>query len=150
MDVLRSDARGARTGREVLVPGDAGRIVERPVDVIERPVRPRHEDPVVARRRSWFVRCVITTAAAFVLWLAIGGWLWLPFLVTAGVTAGYVAVLRHLKLQRDAARRVVRELDVHRTAPAVPGEVAVGGGAAWGGSPAWSGSGTVRLRRWDD
>lgn len=144
MDVLRSETRGTPTGREVLIPSDAGRIVQRPVDVVVRPRRPGHEDPVVARRRSWFVRCVIATGVALVMWLAVGGWLWLPFLASAGLTGGYVAVLRHLKLQRDAARRVVRELDLHRTPAATPGKVAVAGGSAWGGS------GTVRLRRWDD
>ena len=144
MDVLRSETRGTRAGREVLVPGDPGRIVQRPVDVVERPVRPGHEDPVVARRRSWFVRSVIATGVMFVMWLAIGGWLWLPLLASAGLTGGYAAVLRHLKLQRDAARRVVRELDLHRPSAATPDKVAVVGGSSWGGS------GTVRLRRWDD
>jgi hypothetical protein len=47
--------------------------------------------------------------------------------------------LRQLKLQRDEARKVVADLDLHR--PSRP--VAVEGGHGWGAS------GGVRLRRWE-
>lgn len=156
MDVLRSDARGSSGSRRVFVPGDAGRIVERESATSSRvePVRVRSEDPVVARRRSWFVRTVAATVVTLLLALiGGGGWLWLPFLISAPLTGGYVAVLRHLKLQRDEARRVVRELELHRgPATTVDQDLAVGAesGAAGREPAGWGYSSTVRLRRWDD
>lgn len=156
MDVLRSDTR-PQLGREVMVPGDASRIVDGPAgteasagpssDPGSAPPRQPQEDPVVARRRFWFTRSLIGTAATLVLaLLGGGGWLWVPFGVSLVLTAGYVAVLRHLKLQRDEAKRVVADLDLHRDDEVVIDVAA----AEAGGGGAWSGSGTVRLRRWDD
>jgi hypothetical protein len=146
MDVLRNEGRGPGAarggGRELLVPRDAGRIVRREVDGTVRTVRIRHEDPLVAQRRSWFLRAVVGTGVAFVLALAVGGWMWLPFLLTALGTGGYTALLRHLKVQRDEARRVVRELDLRPVEEAVPQPVAVG-------SDLFADSHGVRLRRWD-
>jgi hypothetical protein len=144
MDVLRSEGRGAArgTGRELLVPRDAGRIVGREVDRTVRSLPIRHEDPIVAQRRGWFLRGLAATGAAFVLAVVVGGWMWLPFLLTAMVTGGYVALLRHLKIQRDEARRVVRALDLDRVPDEVPERAAVG-------AELWSSGPGVRLRRWD-
>jgi hypothetical protein len=146
MDVLRSEARGSGpgrgTGRELLVPRDACRIVGREVDPTVRAVRIRHEDPLVSQRRSWFLRSLVATGVAFVLAVIVGAWMWLPFLLTAAGTTGYAALLRHLKVQRDEARRVVRELDLHRVEPA-PHRAAVG-------AELFADGHGVRLRRWDD
>lgn len=147
MDVLRSDPRPG-LGREVMVPGDANRIVDRDVDDAPPSPRQRPEDPVVTRRRFWFTRSLVGTATTLLLaLLGGGGWLWLPFAVSLVLTGGYVAVLRHLKLQRDEARQVVADLDLRRTEEPVVIDVAA---TEAGGSGGWSGSGTVRLRRWDD
>ncbi len=133
MDVLRSEPRRA-TGRALLVPSDAGRIVER--QAAERPQR--REDPVVLRRRSWFHRALIGTAVTFVTAVVVGGWLWLAFAGAFTGTATYIVVLRHHKRQRDQARRVVHDLDVPADAEDAP-PVAVGQ------SPDQA---SVRLRRW--
>ena len=143
MDVLRAKP---GQGRELMVPRDAGRIVTHGLSREPAPRATHGEDPVVARRRSWFLRLLAGTGVTLVLAVVLGGWLWLPFVTLLGVTAGYVALLRHLKLQRDHARRVVHDLDLRRedeaddASPARPvedeREVAAGGGA-------------VRLRRWD-
>jgi hypothetical protein len=145
MDVLRKDDRGPGAGRSVMVPKDAGRIVDRPLDATERPLpRLRSEDPLMARRRAWFLRALVGTAGTFVLTVVMGGWLWAAFAIALALTGGYAALLRRLKVQRDAARRVVRELELRSVADQDVGEVAVGGGTAW------TGSSSVRLRRWDD
>lgn len=148
MDVLRSDP-AAGSGRQVLVPADAGRIVGRTdvsrSDSSRSPGVARRESVLIARRRSWFVRALAATWTTLLLALALGGWLWLLFVLAAAPTAAFVVVLRRWKLQRDEARQVVHELD--RDGPfagrdgddevsVVIGDVAVG-------------SGTVRLRRWD-
>jgi hypothetical protein len=146
MDVLRSDARGASGGRQVLVPGDAGRIVQRPGmarDPQPTPHRSRGSNPVVARRLVWLLRCLAGTGVTFVVAIVAGGWLWLPFVVSVGFTGVYIAVLRHLKLQRDEARRVVSDLDLTIDLVAEEQDMAVG-------AEHWVGSGTVRLRRWND
>jgi hypothetical protein len=145
MDVLRSDGRTVtRSGsRQLLVPGDAGRIVRREVDGALRAVPVRHEDPIVVQRRSWFLRGLVATGVALLLAVTVGGWLWLAFVAIAGTTGGYAALLRHLKVQRDEARRVVRELDLHRVPDALPERAAVG-------AELWSGAPAVRLRHWDD
>ena len=151
MDVLRAKP---GQGRELMVPNDAGRIVSR--GLTRAPATPdgaRGEDPVVARRRSWFLRLLAGTGASLLLAVAIGGWLWLVFVSLLLLSAGYTAVLRHLKLQRDQARQVVRALDLrhgevreHATlgasaAPAAEHAPVEDGGLALQ---------TVRLRRWDD
>jgi hypothetical protein len=145
MDVLRSDGRAPSggAGRQLLVPRDAGRIVGREVDATVRSVPVRHEDPVVTSRRVWFLRGLVGTAVAMLLALTVGGWLWLPFVVTAAATGAYAALLRHLKVQRDEARRVVRELDLHRVPDELPARAAVG-------AELWGAGAGVRLRRWDD
>ena len=126
-----------------MVPDDAGRIVARPVGdhVVSHGVPT--EEPVIARRRLWFVRALLASGASLGLALLLGGGAWLVFMGVAAATTAYVVVLRHLKLQRDAARQVVSELDLRDEVVATTGQVAVGG------DEAWVGSGTVRLRRWD-
>jgi hypothetical protein len=148
MEVLRSDtSRGSGLGREVFVPRDAGRIVERPERSTASPpppVKAQSEDPVIARRRSWFLRLLGASLATVVIAVVVGGWLWVPAIGALAVTGGYVATLRRLKVQSDAARRVVRELDLREVAQEDRElEAAVGAEAGWSSS-------TVRLRRWED
>lgn len=140
MDVLR-DNRSTNTSRRLLVPGDAGRIVSRDVDpTVHRVPLHRPEDPVVVQRRTWFVRALAGSGVALVAAAVLGGWVWYPAVLLVLGTGGYTALLRQLKLQRDEARRVVAELDLHRGA-ARP--VGVGADEVWGVS------GGVRLRRWE-
>lgn len=143
MDVLRSEGHSGGRGRRVMVPDDAGRIVARPVDDHLVAAGGRTEDPVITRRRLWFVRALLATGASFGLALLLGGGAWLVFTAVLVATAAYTAVLRHLKLQRDQARQVVRQLDLDEEVVATTGQVAVGD------AESWVGSGTVRLRRWD-
>ena len=98
---------------------------------------------MITRRRLWFVRALLATGASFGLALLIGGGAWLVFTGVLVATVAYIAVLRHLKLQRDQARQVVRQLDLDEEVVATTGQVAVGA------EESWVGSGTVRLRRWD-
>lgn len=161
MDILGSgpqevDMARSSNGRRLMVPGDANRIVERPSagDPAPRttPVRIRRPDPVVARREAWFIRSIAATGVSFLGAVVVGGYLWPLFAVVLLATLGYVAVLRHLKLQRDEARRVVAQLDLHRdrTVIDVTDRAPQPVSAAVGGSEPWVGSSTVRLRRWDD
>ncbi len=127
-----------------MVPADPARIVARPVDDrIEPTATMLAEDPVLARRRVWFVRSLAACVVTLVLGLLFQGAAWLVFLATVSATVAYVAVLRRLKQQRDEARTVVRELDLREGVVGDVGQVAVGA------EDAWVGSGTVRLRRWD-
>lgn len=112
--------------------------------------RPPLEPPargVLRRRRAWFVRLLVATGATGVLAVTASGWLWGVFVAAVLVTAGYVVTLRRLKLERDAARRVVADLVQRRSAgergrvqPEDEGLVGVVG---------WSSGDNVRLRRWD-
>lgn len=140
MDVLRSEPR--RTGgRELFVPRDAGQIVQWGPGHGAGPDAHPDGDAVVARRREWFLRSLMAVGVSFVAAIAIGGSAWALFGIVVVTTAGYVVVLRHHKLQRDHARRVVHALDLEgdvRVDDALP--VAVGQGVA--GS-------SVRLRRWN-
>lgn len=144
MDVLRSGARRPAGTRRVLVPADASRIVARPVSdhgPESRLTARRATDALAARRLLWFVRCLVASGVTLIVGLVVGGWMWLPFVLSAGCTLVYVALLRHLKLQRDEARAVVRDLDLHV-------EVLEGAGSFEAGADGWADSGTVRLRRW--
>jgi hypothetical protein len=138
MDVLRSKP---GVGREMLVPGDAGRIVGRDVNRDEPRGPYRRENPVTARRRAWFVRLLAGTGATFLLAVLLGGWLWLPFLFSTMLAGGYTALLRHLKIQRDEARRVVRKIDLRDRERAAASERRE--------QPVAAGDSAVRLRRWD-
>lgn len=127
-----------------MVPDDPARIVARPAHDPGPVVRDQPaEDPVLARRRAWFVRALVGCALSFGFALLLQGAAWLLFLGTAAATAAYVAVLRRLKQQRDEARAVVQQLDLRDQPLPEAGQVAVGG------EEAWVGSGSVRLRRWD-
>jgi hypothetical protein len=144
MSVLRSEGQRRGGGRRLMVPDDPARIVARPAHEGSPAVTaPPSEDPVVTRRRTWFVRALLACVATLGLALLLQGAAWLLFLGTTAATAAYVAVLRRLKQQRDQARAVVRELDLRDQPLATAGQVAVGG------EEAWVGSGSVRLRRWD-
>jgi hypothetical protein len=137
MDVLRSKP---GVGREMLVPADAGRIVGRDVNRDEPRGPYRRENPVTVRRRTWFVRLLSGTGATFLLAVLLGGWLWLPFLFSALLAGGYTALLRHLKIQQDEARRVVRSIDLRDRERAASADHE---------HPVAAGESAVRLRRWD-
>jgi hypothetical protein len=152
MDVLRSKP---SPGRELMVPGDAGRIVAKGLtresaetvedrEAAHRGAAYREEDSVVARRRAWFLRLLAGTGASMLLVLAFGGWMWLPFTTLVLVTGGYVTLLRRLKLQHDHARRVVRDLALVRPSGSEPDEQLEPADGTSGMAV-----GTVRLRRWD-
>lgn len=136
MDVLRSPS-SRSGGRELLVPGDAGRIVDHVGIAPVEELRPyRREDPRVEARRTWFLRLVTGTALSLGLAVAFGGVLWAVAVLAVTATATYTALLRRWKLQADQVRTVVRKLE----ADAAPRRVPLG--AAVGES-------SVRLRRWD-
>lgn len=160
--------RGRPDGREIMVPRQADRIVSHgPASTSPRPGASRRSS-VVARRRSMFVRLLVATIGTFVLAVVVGGLLWPMFVTTAVALVGYVAMLRHFKLEADEARAVVRTLDlsayergadqdVHHRQP-----VAVGAeyyGAPDGGDTSfqvatdpdapWEPQSSVRIRRWD-
>lgn len=145
MNVLRATPR-ATAGRQLLVPDDAGRIVGPPhheSGSLRSDTMTTREDPLIARRRRNFYRASIATLVTLVAAVVLGGWAWPVFALVAAGTVSYVAILRRLKLQRDEARRVVRELDLTVEEPVVQPRVAVGNG----GEELTHGS--VRLRRWD-
>ena len=137
MDVLKTPSHRS-SGRELLVPGDAGRIVDHVgIAPAEEPRAVKREDPRVAARRTWFLRLVVATVLSVGLAAVLGGaLLWSVAVLTLAATATYVALLRRWKVQADQVRTVVRKLE----ADAEPRRVPVG--AAVGES-------SVRLRRWD-
>ena len=155
MDVLRTSptSSGGRssTGRQLLVPKDAGRIVDH-VDPPTRPASARgadaappprvsatREDPTIAARRMWFTRLLAGSALSVVLALVFGGIVWLLAGAAVAGTVAYAALLRRWKVQRDEVRSVVRELELDAE-PRVPVGAAVGASGS---------SGTVRLRTWE-
>jgi hypothetical protein len=105
----------------------------------------RREDPVVARRRRRTLRLFSLTALALVAAPLLGGAVWLvagSLLATSVTTA---AILRRIKLQRDAARTVLVSLDLRRPAQPLVDEitgelvVAAGSSAAAVRLPSWRG-----------
>jgi hypothetical protein len=112
MEVLRNEQR-ATPGRRVMVPADPERIVQRAVRAPSPGPgrRFRREDPRIARRRAWFERLLVVSVAAIAVGLVLGGWYWFLTGVVVSATLGYTIRLRRLKVQRDEARRVVREFD---------------------------------------
>lgn len=150
MDVLKASPSSAAPGnRRLLVPKDAGRIVEhadaataRGLDAAPPPrVSAQREDPTVASRRLWFTRLLAGTAVSVIAALVVGGAVWLVAAAAVAGTAGYATLLRRWKLQRDEVRSVVRQLTPAReTETAAPVPVAVGESRA---------SGNVRLRSWE-
>ncbi|MDA3023833.1 MAG: hypothetical protein O3C70_03875 [Actinomycetota bacterium] len=114
---------------------------------VNRPYRVavRHEDPVVARRRRRTLRLFSLTALALVAAPLLGGAVWLvagSLLATSVTTA---AILRRIKLQRDAARTVLVSLDLRRPAQPLVDEItgelvlAAGSSAAAVRLPSWRG-----------
>lgn len=98
-------------------------------------------------RRVRFIRLCLLSLLSIGLAIWLGGAMWMGALAVVAVTIGYAAVLRRLKIQRDEARSVVREL--HLRPPDL--QVVAGGHAAAVGAGQgqdWA-STTVRLRRWD-
>ncbi len=138
MDVLKTSPQRSN-GRHLMVPGDAGRIVDHEgIAAAEQPKPYRREDPRVEARRVWFLRLVAGTAASLLLAIVFGGVLWGVALLAVGATGAYVALLRRWKLQADQVRSVVRELEADGDQQKVLVGAAVGENA-----------GSVRLRRWD-
>lgn len=167
MDVLKSSpSRDAKRGgeRSLLVPVDAGRIVQRADlsdeqhpdarqpdarhDAAGRPAVTHREDPAIAARRSWFLRLLAAAGVSVVAAPLLGGAAWVLALLAVAATAGYAVLLRRWKVQRDEVRAVVRELEPVRRAEHGPVGAAVAGGGGGTGGDAAAG-GAVRLRRWD-
>lgn len=159
MSVLRDRPQG----REIMVPQRADRIVRHdPRSPDAAPAAPTgRRNALVARRRTMFVRLLLATGASFLLALGFGGLLWPTFLVTAVGLGGYVALLRHYKVEQDAARHVVvRAFDDGRERPVAEAWERERQPVAVGAEPAgwqvatrfddpWEGDSTVRIRRWD-
>lgn len=168
MAVLRNRPQG----REVMVPKDPARIVghiegareEAGPPALREDGAPTRIDPVLALRRRILVRLCASTAAAMLLAVVAGGFLWSIAVVCVAALGGYVALLRRWKLQREQAREVVRTLRTDRRGPAIEidapvahavGEVAppLGG---WGDlqvatapNEPWRHGSGVRIRRWE-
>jgi ABC-type transport system involved in cytochrome bd biosynthesis fused ATPase/permease subunit len=138
MDVLKTPSH--RSGsRQLLVPGDAGRIVDHVgIAPAEEPRPFRREDPRVQTRRTWFQRLLAGTVVSLVLAVLFGGALWAVALLSVAATATYVVLLRRWKVQADQVRSVVRRLEAQTQAE--PQRVPVGAAV---------GETSVRLRRWD-
>ncbi|WP_052665739.1 hypothetical protein [Nitriliruptor alkaliphilus] len=136
MDVLKTPTQ--RSGsRALLVPGDAGRIVDHVgIAPVEEPRPVRREDPRVMARRTWFLRLVAGTGVSVALAVVFGGALWAIAVLSLSATGTYVALLRRWKLQADQVRSVVRRLEADQAPRQVPVGAAVG-------------ESSVRLRRWD-
>jgi hypothetical protein len=139
MDGLRADRRS--NDAHATVPVRVPSAVHPQVGASTPPRR--HEDPVLARRRTRFLRLAGLALVALLAAPFVGGTMW----VVAGVAwAGVVAtamVLRRLKVQREAARSVLTRLDLRRPAQPlvdeITGELVLAAGS--------SGS-SVRLRTW--
>lgn len=157
--------RGRPSGREIMVPDQAERFggerVHRPVSGaapraagVDRETARRR---VLARRRATFLRLLAATGLTLVLAMVVGGVLWPLFSVTALALLGYVAVLRHHKLERDEARSVVRsmrpppEREYRREEVRQPVAVGAEPGGAWRPveSDGWHEQSSVRIRRWE-
>lgn len=137
MDVLKSPSHRSG-GRQLLVPGDASRIVDHVgIAPVEQTLPYKREDPRVLARRTWFTRLVLASVVSVVLAVVVGGLVWAAAAACLGATGVYIALLRRWKVQEDQVRSVVRRLEAD-AAPRFEQPV----GAAVGES-------SVRLRRWD-
>ena len=158
MSVLRDRPQG----REIMVPHRADRIVGHGAGAPRaavRPSEPSRRIDLLARRRTVFVRLLVATGASLLLAVAFGGLLWPAFVVAALGLGGYVALLRHYKVERDAARHVVvRAFDAPRAdevaheperEPVAVGAEPSGWQVATRFDEPWQGESTVRIRRWD-
>jgi Flp pilus assembly protein TadB len=94
----------------------------------------RREDPALVRRRRRFLGLVVVTMVAVGLAPVLGGAAWAVAAVTLGTTLVVVLVLRRLKLQRQAVRSVLVDLDLRRPAQPlideITGELIVAAGSA--------------------
>lgn len=157
MSVLRDRPQG----REIMVPHRADRIVGHGpgATVGVRSPEPSRRGDLLARRRTVFVRLLAATGISFLLAVAFGGLLWPAFVVASLGLGGYVALLRHYKVERDAARHVVvRAFDAlpddeiayePERQPVAVGAEPIGWQVATRFDEPWRGESTVRIRRWD-
>lgn len=67
-------------------------------------------DTRLARLRQFFVGSVVAVLATGVAAVAWQGVFWPVFVITTLATGGYVAVLRHRKLEADRAKAVIRSI----------------------------------------
>ena len=158
--------RGRPDGREIMVPGQAERIVGHGQPVRRPEHRPApaptarggRRSELLARRRAVFVRLLGATVGTFLLAVVVGGLLWPLFVTTALALGVYVGMLRHFKLEADQAREVVRTIDVtddrvatwDRDVDRQP--IAVGAETiqvATRPDDPWAPQSSVRIRRWD-
>lgn len=158
--------RGRPDGREIMVPGQAERIVGHGQPVRRPGPRPApaptarggRRSELLARRRTLFMRLLGATVGTFVLAVVVGGLLWPLFVTTALAFGVYVGMLRHFKLEADQARDVVRTIDVtddrvgswDRDLERQP--LAVGAESiqvATRPDDPWAPQSSVRIRRWD-
>lgn len=122
--------RGRPEGREIMVPGQAERLTgDRHVGArggaagrgaAGRGAAGRGAAGSSARaalnerRKTLFLRLLGLTGVTLVGGLVFGGLFWPLFVLTGAMTCCYVVLLRHYKLEREAAREVVREMDTAR------------------------------------
>lgn len=106
------------------------------------------EHPMTVQRRVRFLRMLAATGVALALAVVLRGVFWLPFVAMIIATGSYVVILRRLKIQRDEARNVVREL--HLNPPDSRGRGLVGAAVGAEMMPDGFPSTSVRLRRWED
>jgi len=110
--------RGRPEGREIMVPGQADRLTGGAAGTrggaAGRGARPSARAALNERRKQLFLRLLGLTGVMLLAGLVFGGMFWALFLVTGLITGGYVGLLRHYKLEREAAREVVREMDIAR------------------------------------
>jgi uncharacterized membrane protein len=94
----------------------------------------RREDPTLVRRRRRFLALALVTALALALAPLLGGAAWAFAAVALGTTLVVALVLRRLKLQREAVRSVLVDLDLRRPAQPlvdeITGELIVAAGSA--------------------
>jgi len=136
MDGLKVQQRVVSTHLPASSPSHAGSAV---------PAAFTQEHPLVVRRRRRTLRLFAATVGSLVIAPVVGGAVWIlaGLLTTASLVA--IAVLRRLKLQRDAARSVLVSLDLRRPAQPLIDEltgelvVAAGSSASVVRLPSWRG-----------
>jgi hypothetical protein len=106
---------------------------------------PPLEDPLLVRRRTRFLRLVAFAVLTLLVAPFVGGAMWLTVGVAWSTVLSATLVLRRLKLQRSAARRVLTQLDLRRPAQPIVDEITGELLLAAGSS-----SSSVRLRSWGD